>query len=166
LQSLKQSFLSVPESERANAIEYLQELGHNGTAERGRLTPDASPEPKSKETWFSKHQSGLAISAFISFPVMLMGSIIAMMNAQFARVDTQFATVNADIRSINADIRSMSKDIANMRVDIGRLLLITGTPPSADATREQAQPPDVLADAGPPGQSAPPASGPAEPVTQ
>ncbi|MDR1036902.1 MAG: hypothetical protein LBT40_10105, partial [Deltaproteobacteria bacterium] len=79
LQSFKPSIPSLAEAERANAIEYLlQVLGHNGKAHRGGLAPDASAEPKPKESWFSKHQTALAMSAFISFPIMLMGAIIAL----------------------------------------------------------------------------------------
>jgi hypothetical protein len=112
-------------------------------------------------------QSGMTnLTATMNAQFARVDAQFARVDAQFARVDAQFTTVNADIRTSNADIRSMSKDIANMRVDIGRLLLVTGTPASADATREQPQPPDVLADAGPHGQSAPPPSGPAESVTQ
>ncbi|MDR1035501.1 MAG: hypothetical protein LBT40_02670 [Deltaproteobacteria bacterium] len=165
-------------------MKYLQEIDHSGKVERGRLAPDASAEAKSKETWFSKHQRELAIASFISVPVVFLGCIFAMIHTQFTIVNTQFAAVKsdirsgnadirsinadirADIRSINADIRSLSKDIADMRVDVGRLILVTCTPASANAAREQPQPPDVLADASHPGQSAPLASGPAEPVTQ
>jgi flagellar capping protein FliD len=83
-----------------------------------------------------------------------------------ANIGNQFNTVNARFGKIDDDIRSMSEIISNMRVDIGRLLYATHLAPSADAAREQPQPPDVFADSRPPGQSAPPTAGPPEPVIQ
>jgi methyl-accepting chemotaxis protein len=190
LQSLKQSLFSLPEADRAEILKSLHGPDGENRADRGRLAPDASEAPKAKGNWFTRNKDpllvaliGVVLTAMLfSLPIALLVFIFNGLKTDISnlssrvdnqisnlstRVDNQFNAVNADIRSINTDIRSLSDKIADMRVDIAKQFSANSGTPSADATRELPQPPDVLADARPHGQqSAPPTAGPPEPVIQ
>jgi hypothetical protein len=170
VQSVRQILLSLPEAERAEILESLHGPVRKSKAAGSRRAPNASGKSKSRGSWYWRNMDPISLIALFTVPIALLVFIFTGLKTDISslssRVDNQFARVDNQFANVNSDIRSMSEKIADMQVGIGRLLTVANRPRSADATRERHQPPDVPADAGPPGHIATPNPGSAESVAR